>query len=127
MAVKTVNEKIEACLADLVDGNIWPLLCPLETLPDQWITYQSALDDPEDFGDDKDLIWVHHMQIHWFHLGQVDYYPVRNSMRARLKGAGFTIEDFTYLYHDDPKSTHLVCECSIMEDLPPKKEGEDDG
>lgn len=128
----TVNEKIEAALSDLVDGNIWPLQCPLEVYPDEWITYQSELDAPEEFGDDQDLEWVHHMQIHWFAKGHVDYYPVRTAFRERLKTAGFTIDGFTYAFetqtsatHEtDSKNTHLVCTCSIIEDMDDDEEAE---
>ncbi len=112
----TVNQKIERALSNMVNGNIWPLVCPLETPPDVWITYLSELDVPEDFGDDKDLEWVHHMQVHWFKKGLVNYFPVRKEIRKALQAAGFTIEDIIYMYEKDTKTTHLVFTCSIIEE-----------
>lgn len=112
----TVNQKIEQALSDIVNANIWPLVCPLETPPDTWITYLSELDAPEEFGDDRDLEWVHHMQVHWFKKGQVNYFSVRKAIRKALRDAGFTMENIIYTYEKDTKTTHLIFTCSITEE-----------
>ncbi|MCD7736964.1 MAG: DUF3168 domain-containing protein [Lachnospiraceae bacterium] len=119
----TVNQKIESALSELVNGNIWPLVCPLETEPAQWITYQPELEAPEEFGDDTDLEWVHYMQIHWFAKsdgggkGAADYIAARSEIRNRLKTAGFCIESFTQTYEHDTRTTHMVCCCNIIEEM----------
>lgn len=117
-----VNKKIETALSDLVENNIWPLSCPLETLPDKWIVYNSALDAPEDFGDDIDLEWVHHMQVHYFQQGDgirpSNCEKARKEIRKRLRDAGFTLSGFRPLFESDTGITHLVFECSIIEDEP---------
>ena len=118
-----VGKKIETVLSNLVDeGNIWPLSCPQETLPDEWITYNSELERPELHGDDDDLEWAHYMQVHWFKKGDgkrpVNYMGIRKTIRKRLRDAGFLVSDITTLFEKDTGITHLVFSCNIDEDDP---------
>ena len=116
------NQKIEAALSELVDGNIWPLSKPEESNPDNWITYNPEIDLPGDFGDDTPLEWVQHFQIHWFKKGVANYLKTRKIMRKLLVLAGFSISDITCLKEGKRESassgeyTHLIFSCSIIED-----------
>ena len=117
-----VNQKIEAALSDLVENNIWPLNCPLETLPDKWIVYNPELEMPGDFGDNEDLEWVHYMQVHWFQKGDgkcaANCTRIRRTIRKRLKEAGFSLSDIVTLFEKNTGITHLVFSCNILEDEP---------
>lgn len=116
----TVNKKIEDALSDLVENNIWPLSCPQETLPDEWITYNPELERPEIYGDDDDLEWAHYMQVHWFRRGDgaksVNCTDMRKMIRKRLKEAGFSVTGIVTLFENDTRTTHLVFKCNILED-----------
>lgn len=117
-----VNQKIEAALSDLVDDNIWPLSCPLEEPPDEWIVYNPELETPELHGNDMDLEWTHYMQVHWFKRGDtkspVNYTGIRRTIRARLRDAGFSVSEIVPLFEKDTGITHLVFSCNIEEDNP---------
>lgn len=117
-----VNQKIENALSELVDGNIWPLSCPQEELPDKYIVYLPEDETPTDFGDDNDLEWVHYMQIHWFGKGTskrpVNYTKPRKQIRNLLKENGFIVSDITPYFEKDTGYTHIVFSCSIEEDDP---------
>lgn len=111
-----VNQKIEKALSEIVNGNIWPLSCPLEEKPDKWITYLPELETPSLQGDDEDLEWTHYIQIHWFAKGQVNYMGARREIRSLLRGAGFSVTDIVYHYETDTGITHLIFSCNIVED-----------
>lgn len=117
-----VNQKIEAALSDLVENNIWPLSCPLEELPEEWIVYNPELEAPGDFGDDQDLEWVHYMHVHWFKRNNTkspaNYAGIRKTIRKKLRDAGFLVSDITPLFEKDTGITHLVFSCNIEEDDP---------
>lgn len=122
-----VNQKIREALTDLVNDNIWALTCPLEELPDEWITYNPEQEKPELYGDDDDLEWAHYMQVHWFKktgsTAAADYTGARKEIRKRLKAAGFTVTQIVPLFEPDETQTprhggitHLVVYCHILED-----------
>lgn len=117
-----VNQKIENALSDMVDGNIWPLSCPLEVPPGEFIVYLPELEAPEDFGDNEDLEWVHYMEINWYKRGEsrkpVNYIEMRGRIRTALKEAGFSLSDIIYFYEKDTGYTHLVFLCNIREEEP---------
>lgn len=117
-----VNQKIENALSDVVNGNIWPLSAPLETPADEWITYNPELEQPEMFGDDDDLEWVHYMQVHWFKKGDggkpANYVDIRSKIRKALKKAGFSISEIIPLFEEDTGVTHVVFSCNIVEENP---------
>lgn len=117
-----VNQKIETALSDFVTNNIWPLSCPLEEPPDEWIVYNPELETPELHGDDVDLEWTHYMQVHWFKHGDgkrpVNYMGIRKAIRKKLREAGFQVSDITPLFEKDTGITHLVFSCNIEEDDP---------
>lgn len=115
-----VNQKIESAVSALVRGNIWPLSCPLEVPPNEYIVYLPELEAPEDFGDNEDLEWTHYMQVHWFKKGKSrkpeNYMRMRKEIRTALKKAGFCMSDIQYDYEKDTGYTHLVFSCSIEEE-----------
>lgn len=115
-----VGEKIENALSEMVSGNIWPLSCPLESTPDEFIVYLSEDERPADFGDDQDLAWMHYMEVNWYKKGKrskpVSYESERKKIRTALKDAGFAISNIVPLFEKDTGYTHLVFLCSIQED-----------
>lgn len=115
-----VNQKIETALKETVNGNIWPLFCPLEEMPAEYIVYNPELESPEEFGDDEDLEWVHYMQVHWFKKGEsnkpVNYIGKRKEIRNTLKKAGFSVSDIRTFFEENTGYTHLCFSCSIIED-----------
>lgn len=118
-----INQYIESVLSDMVDGNIWPLVCPEENKPSQFITYGSDYENPEDFGDnlESNEDWVYHLEINWFGMGYMkmyaaDYLTARNEMRDRLRNAGFTITQIPAPFHEkDTGYTRLTILVSIEE------------
>lgn len=116
-----VNQKIEEALTGLVKGNIWPLSCPLEEKPDQWIVYRPETDQVSLRGDDEDLEWTHYVQVHWFAKGQINYTDARKKIRSLLRKAEFSVTEIYCNYETDTKITHLVVSCNIEEDA----DGED--
>ena len=115
-----VNQKIENALADLVNGNIWPLSKPQETDLDNWITYNPEIDIPENFCDDIPSEWVQYIQIHWFKKGVANYLSARKKVREKLMEIGFSINDITCLNEkkDNGEFTHLIFSVNILEDDP---------
>lgn len=117
-----VNQKIEAALSDLVNGNIWPLSCPFENTPGEFIVYCPDYDYPADFGNDDDLEWVQRMEINWFKRSEsrkvVNYIGTRSKIRSLLKSEGFTITNILCNFEKETGYTHLTVLCSIMEDNP---------
>ena len=117
-----VNQKIEEALSDLVNGNIWPLSCPLEITPDEFIVYLPENESPADFGDDEDLAWLHYMEVNWYKKGEsrkaVNYINTRKQIRSALKSAGFSVSNILTMHEKDTGYTHLIFLCSIQEDEP---------
>ena len=100
-----VNQKIEAALSSVVNNSIWPLCCPLESLPDEYITYLPELENPEEFADDEDIEWVPYMQVHWFKKSEsgkpVNYLNAKKTIRKKLKESGFTITDIAAMHEKE--------------------------
>lgn len=117
-----VNQKIESALSEIVSGNIWPLSCPLEVPPNEFITYLPEYESPDDYGNDDDLIWVHYMEVNWYKKGEtrkpVNYMEARKRIRSALKKAGFSVSNIVYFYEKDTGYTHLTFLCNIEEDDP---------
>lgn len=116
-----INQYIEAALSDYVRGNIWPLVCPLEQQPNEFITYAPEEDTPEDFGDDEDTEWVYRMEINWFKRGPsrlkpANYIKARRDIRSRLKAAGFTVTNILPYHENDTGFTRLTFLAWITED-----------
>lgn len=117
--IVNVNQKIENALADLVNGNIWPLSKPEETDPDNWIVYNPEVDIPGDFGEDVPLEWIYHIQIHWFKKGVANYLRVRKKIRKILIEEGFSVNDITCLKEkSNGEVTHLIFSVNILEEDP---------
>lgn len=116
-----VNQKIESALSEMVSGNIWPLSCPLETLPSEYIVYNPERENAETFGDDEDLDWVQHMQVHWFKKEKskkpVNYIKPRKEIREKLREAELAVTEINTFFEDDTGYTHLCFSCGNIEDM----------
>ena len=118
-----VNQKIEAALSEIVDERIWPLSCPLEEKPDEYIVYLPEEDYSADFGNDEEHAWMHRMEVNWYKKGStktkaVNYMGARKQIRGALKNAGFSVSNILYFFETDTGYTHLTFICSIQEDDP---------
>ena len=120
-----VNQKIEQALSDIVNGNIWPMNCPLENKPDTFIVYESAKETPDDFGDDREGEWIYQIEISWFSrpasrsggsAKPVNYLKAREQMRAKLKAAGFVLSNIIPGYEADTGYTTCIITCEITEE-----------
>ena len=108
-----INQYIESILSSYVNGNIWPLVCPLENRPNEFIVYGPEDDSSEDFGDDNDEAWVYRMEFNWFKRGvsktkPANYIKARREIRAILKDAGFTVTNILYYHENDTGFTRVT-------------------
>ncbi len=116
------NQKIEQALSDLVDGNIWPLICPLEQKPDTFIVYDPVIEKPDDFGDDYEGEWIQRLEINWFSRPKtgskkpVNYLAAKKQMKERLQEAGFTVTNIIPGYESDTGYTTCIITCEIAEE-----------
>lgn len=109
-----VNRKIEEILDNLVEGHIWPLVCPEAMNPDKYIVYNPELEEPGYYADDEDQEWLHNMQIHLYVRG--NYLALRKKIRSLLRKNDFTISDIVTLYEKDTGFSHLIFSCTIEEE-----------
>ena len=118
-----IHQKIIAACSPIVDGNIWPVQKPLEEDPDEFIVFNSELDQAAEWGDDDDLEWIQSYQVHWYHRGVVDYLSRRKQIRAALKQQGLTVPEISFVRYDadstkaaDTGWTHLCFNCNDVEE-----------
>lgn len=109
-----VNQKIEAALNNIAVG-IWPLFCPEERPPDDYIVYNPEIEEGALYADDQDQEWMQHMQVHLFIKG--NYLKKRNAIRKALREAEFIVTDITTLYEKDSGYNHLCFSCSTEENM----------
>lgn len=109
----SVNRKIEDALRSIIQ-NIWPLCCPEESKPEEYIVYNPEMEVPGVFADDTDLDWVHYMQIHFY--TKQDYTERRKMIRKRLRNAGFVVTDIDTFYESDTAYYHLCFSCYVEEE-----------
>lgn len=124
-----VSQIVETALSSLVGGNIWPLSCPLETAPTNFITYVIE-DTARQYADDEDREWLHEVEINWFKKPAssrkvVDYTEARTAIRAALKAAGFSVTNIIPGYESDTGYTTMIILANILEE--DIEEDEDDG
>ena len=110
----SVNEKIEFALAQIVP-NIWPLVCPDEHHPDEYIVYNPELEEAALFADNCDDNWVQHMQVHLF--TKRNYIRKRLDIRKALQKNGFLVTDIMIMQEKDSGYHHLCFSCIIEEDM----------
>ncbi len=120
-----VNQKLNAALTGIVNGDIWPLVKPASEDPDVFIVYNSQ-GDYSDCGDNQDLEWEHNIQVHWYAKGIVDYIEARNQIRQALRQAGFLVTGMPYLTYESTNGessngtqtgyTHMTITCIIDEE-----------
>lgn len=116
-----INQYIESLLSGYVEGNIWPLVCPLENKPNEFIVYGPEDDSPEDSGDDEDQAWVYRLEINWYKRGPsktkpANYIKARRDIRDILRHAGFTVTNIMYYHESDTGFTRLTFLAWIEED-----------
>lgn len=110
----SVNQIIESALRNMVTS-IWPLVCPEEKPPKEYIVYNPEIDVPEDYGDNAAGEWVQYMQVHLF--TKSNYLKKRKEIRKALKDAGFLVSDITTMYEKDSGYYHLCFSCNIEENM----------
>lgn len=110
----SVNERIEAAL-DHVVADIWPLCCPEEHQPEDYIVYNPELEEAVVFADDEDREWLQHMQIHYFTKN--NYTEKRKAIRKALREAGAIVSDITTMHEKDSGYHHLCFSCIFEEEL----------
>lgn len=110
----SVNKIIEDALNEIVQ-EIWPMVCPRDKPPREYIVYNPEIDVPDDFGDNEPQSWVQHMQIHYFIAENGDYTLRRKEIRKSLQKAGFTISEITTLHEKESGYNHVCVSCSIEE------------
>ena len=110
----SINQNIERALSAIVP-NIWPLVCPEEKPPKEYIVYNPEIDVPEDFGDNEIGEWVHFAQVHFF--TKSNYLNKRTKIRKALIQAGFLVSDITTIYENDSGYYHLCFSCCKEENM----------
>lgn len=108
----SVNEAIEGALSGIVP-NIWPLTCPWEHPPEEYMVYNPELEEAVLFADNQDWEWVQHMQVHYFTKG--NYITKRRNIRRALRESGFLVTDIITLHEKDSGYHHLCFSCSTEE------------
>lgn len=104
----SINEKIEGSLKNISE-HIWPIKCPLEKQPEEYIVYNPELEEAGVFADNRDLEWNHYMQIHLF--TKKNYIEKRKKLRNALRENEFMVTDITTLYEKDTGYYHLCFSC----------------
>lgn len=110
----SVNQVIENTLCKIVP-NIWPLVCPEESAPDEYVVYNPEVDVPDDFGDNEAGTWILYMQVHFY--TRKNYLKKRKEIRKALYLAGFSISDITTIYEKESRYYHLCFSCNIEETM----------
>lgn len=60
-----VNQTIESALKPIC-SNVWPIACPDDNKPAEYIAYNPEYEAPGTYADDQDQGWIHYMQVHFF-------------------------------------------------------------
>ena len=110
----SVNDIIEEALGGIAQ-EIWPMVCPRDKPPGEYIVYNPEFTEPADFGDNKPGQWVQHMQVHYFIAKNGDYTDKSKEIRSALSGAGFLIDEITVMHEQDSGYNHVCVSCSIEE------------
>lgn len=111
----TLNQIIESALNNICDGNIWPMVCPLEELPEKYIVYNPANLNPGDYGDDEDLVWVDISQVHYYVKGNANYLSDKQKIISELRKKGIRVQRINIFY--DGTYNHITFYCETLEDL----------
>lgn len=110
----SVNERIELALAQIVP-KIWPLCCPDERPPREYIVYNPELEEAAVFADNRDQEWLQHMQVHLY--TKRNYMGRRKEIRKALRAAGAVVTDIMTLHEKDSGYYHLCFSCIFEEDM----------
>lgn len=109
-----MNRIIEDALSSIAK-EIWPMVCPRDEPPAEYIVYNPEFDEPTDFGDNEPQVWIQHMQVHYFIAQNGDYTYRRTEIRKALLAAGFSIEEIVAMHEKDSGYNHVCFSCSIEE------------
>lgn len=107
-----INQIIETTLGEVTE-HIWPAVCPDAEAPDKYIVYNSDIETPGLYAEDRDENWVCHMQIHLY--TRENYLKDKKIIKEKLRVAGFILEDIETLYEKNSRYHHICFECSIEE------------
>ena len=110
----SVNRIIEDALSGIVQ-EIWPMVCPRDKPPEEYIVYNPEFDEPQDFGDNRPQGWVQHMQVHYFIAKNGNYMKRRTEIRKALSAAGFFISEITTMHEQESGYNHVCFSCNIEE------------
>lgn len=108
----SINQTIENALSDIVP-EIWPLSCPEEIKPEEYITYKTN-EEPALFADDKDVEWAYLVTIHYF--TKHNYIKTKNQIRKKLRDDGFMITEIEALHENDTGYYHVILYCKKEEE-----------
>lgn len=108
----SINQAIENALSGIVP-EIWPLSCPEEKKPEEYITYK-ANEEAALFADNKDEEWTYLVTIHYF--TKHNYIKTKNQIREKLRENGFTITEIEVLHESDTGYHHVILLCSKEEE-----------
>lgn len=61
----SVNQIIESALKPICP-DVWPIVCPDDNKPAEYIAYNPEYEAPGTYADDQDQNWIHYMQVHFF-------------------------------------------------------------
>ena len=80
---------------------------------DEFLTFNLADSQAEDFGDDDELSLVYYVQIYYACPWDMNYSDKIKAIRKTLKGAGFTYPELTDLSDSAERIRRFCFECSI--------------
>lgn len=108
----SINQVIENALSGIVP-EIWPLLCPEETKPEEYITYKTN-EEAVLFADNKDEEWTYLVTIHYF--TKRNYIKTKNKIREKLRENDFIITEIEVLHENDTGYHHVIFSCNKEEE-----------
>ena len=74
----------------------YPNVCPLDPLPDEYITFNYSDERPGLRADDTDILDETEIQVHYFTRGNPQ--PNKKAIRRLLRASGFTILNTSEFY-----------------------------
>jgi len=108
----SVNQTIESALKPIC-SNVWPIVCPDDNHPAEYIVYNPEYEAPATYADDQDQNWIHYMQVHFF--TKKNYIKKRKEIRRALRQADFLVTEIDTDYEKDSGYYHLTFSCQIEE------------
>ena len=104
-----VNKIMISALASIATP--YPNVCPIDPLPDEYITFNYSDERPALRADDTDIYDETEIQVHYFTRGNPQ--TNKKAIRRLLRTSGFTILNTSEFYESDTKYIHIVVEAWI--------------